>query len=64
VGFVMSLTKVQKRELAGLFEIGVALVSRDNRHSLDAHVFGLGMSEVGEFEVNGNRYVTVVFRLP
>jgi hypothetical protein len=50
--------------LAGLFEVGVALVSRDNPHSLQAHVLGLGMTEVGGFEVNGNRYATVAFRLP
>ncbi len=63
-GLLRGLYEAQRRELAGLFEIGVALVSRDNPHSLEAHVFGLGMTEVGDFEVDGNRYATVVFRLP
>jgi hypothetical protein len=63
-GLLRGLYDAQRRDLAGLFEIGVALVSRDNPHSLHAHIFGLGMTEVGDFEVNGNRYATVVFRLP
>ena len=63
-GLFRGLYEAQRRDLTGLFEIGVALVSRDNLHSLHAHVFGLGMTEVGDFEVHGNRYATVVFRLP
>jgi hypothetical protein len=63
-GILRGLYEAQRRDLAGLFEVGVALVSRDNPHSLQAHVLGLGMTEVGGFEVNGNRYATVAFRLP
>ena len=63
-GLLRGLYQAQRRELAGQFEIGVALVSRDNPHSLKAHVAGLGMTEAGEFEVNGNVYATIVFRLP
>ncbi|HEX2230030.1 MAG TPA: hypothetical protein VHM64_23085 [Candidatus Binatia bacterium] len=63
-GILRGLFDAQRRELAALFEIGVALVARDNRRSLDAHVFGLGMTEVGEFEHKGNVYATVAFRLP
>jgi hypothetical protein len=50
--------------LAGQFEIGVAFVARTNPHSLQAHVQGLGMSEVGDFEVKGNVYAALAFRLP
>jgi predicted GNAT superfamily acetyltransferase len=63
-GLLRGLYEAQKQELAGRFEIGVALVSRDNAHSLDAHVLGLGMTEVGEFQVDGNVYVTLAFCLP
>ncbi|MGH7927947.1 MAG: hypothetical protein ACREQV_09150 [Candidatus Binatia bacterium] len=63
-GLLRGLYEAQRRDLAGQFEIGVALVSRDNPHSLRAHVSGLGMSEAGDFEVNGNIFATVVFRLP
>jgi hypothetical protein len=63
-GLLRGLYEAQRRDLAGWFEIGIGLVSRDNPHSLEAHVAGLGMTEAGEFEVNGNRYVTVAFRLP
>ncbi len=44
--------------------LGVALIARNNPHSLQAHVAGLGMAEVGDFEVNGNIFATVAFRVP
>ncbi len=63
-GFLRGLYEAQKKDLAGQFEVGVAFVARNNPHSLNAHVSGLGMTEVGDFEVKGNRYVTVAFRVP
>jgi hypothetical protein len=63
-GLLRGLYDAQKRDLAGQFEIGVAFVSRDNLHSLSAHVAGLGMIEAGDFEVKGNIYATLTFRLP
>jgi hypothetical protein len=42
----------------------VALIARSNPHSMQAHVAGLGMVETGDFEVNGQKFVTVAFRLP
>jgi hypothetical protein len=63
-GVLRGLYEAQKKDLAGRFEIGVAFVSRANRHSLDAHVAGLGMTEIGDFECNGNIYATLAFRLP
>ncbi len=63
-GLLRGLYDAQKRDLAGQFEIGVAFVSRGNPHSLSAHVAGLGMIEAGDFEVKGNIYATLAFRLP
>jgi predicted GNAT superfamily acetyltransferase len=63
-GLLRGLYEAQKRELAGRFEVGVALIARNNSHSLQAHVAGLGMAEVGDFEVNGNIFATVAFRVP
>lgn len=63
-GLLRSLYEAQKQDLAGRFEIGVAFVSRSNPYSLSAHVGGLGMIEAGDFEVNGNIYATLAFRLP
>jgi hypothetical protein len=57
------LYDAQKNDIAGKFDAGVAFVSRDNPHSLRAHVAGLGMTEVGEFEVNGKIYATLAFRV-
>lgn len=62
-GLLRALFEEQKRELAGRFEVGVALIARTNQHSMDAHVAGLGMTDVGSFEVGGNVFATVAFRL-
>ena len=63
-GALRGLYEAQKQDLAGQFDIGVAFVSRSNPHSLDAHIAGLGMAEVGDFELMGNVYVILAFRLP
>ena len=62
-GLLRGLYEAQKKDLAGQFEIGVAFVSRSNPHSLDVHVQGLGMTEVGDFECRNDIYVTLAFRL-
>lgn len=62
-GLLRGLYEAQRNDLAGQFEVGVALIARDNPHSMDAHIKGLGMTEVGEFEVNGKVFATVAFRL-
>ena len=63
-GLLRGLYEEQKRELAGKFEVGVALIARNNPHSMQAHVAGLGMTDVGSFELNGNVFATVAFRVP
>ncbi|HEX7231147.1 MAG TPA: N-acetyltransferase [Candidatus Binatia bacterium] len=63
-GLLRGLYEAQRKDLAGRFEIGVAFVSRSNAHSLRAHVQGLGMMEVGDFEVGANRYAALAFRVP
>jgi hypothetical protein len=63
-GLLRGLYDAQKHDLAGRFEIGVAFVARTNPHSLQAHINGLGMCEVGDFEANGNVYTALAFRLP
>jgi hypothetical protein len=63
-GLLRGLFEAQKKDLAGQFEIGVAFVSRNNPHSLKAHVAGLGMIEAGDFQVKENIYATLAFRLP
>jgi predicted GNAT superfamily acetyltransferase len=60
-GLLRGLYETQKKDLSGRFEIGVAFVSRSNAHSLRAHVNGLGMAEVGDFQVAANRYVALAF---
>lgn len=62
-GLLRGLYEAQKKDLAGQFEVGVAFVARNNPHSLQAHVAGLGMTDVGDFEVRGNVYVILAFRV-
>lgn len=63
-GLLRGLYEAQRRDLAGRFDVGVAFVSRTNPHSLSAHIGGLGMTKVGDFEIKGNRYVILAFRVP
>lgn len=63
-GLLRGLYEAQRADLAGKFEVGVAFVARSNPHSLQAHVQGLGMSEAGDFEVNGKAYAALAFSLP
>ena len=63
-GLLRGLYEAQKKDLAGQFDIGVAFVSRNNPHSLRAHVNGLGMIEAGDFEVKDNVYATLAFLVP
>jgi predicted GNAT superfamily acetyltransferase len=62
-GLLRGLYAAQKQDLAGQFDVGVAFVSRSNPYSLNAHIAGLGMTEVGDFELKGNVYVILAFRL-
>ena len=62
-GLLRGLYNFQKKDLAGRFEIGVALVSHGNPHSMQAHVGGLGMTEAGKFELNGNSFAILAFRI-
>lgn len=63
-GLLRGLYEALNREVAGQFEVGVAFVARDNSHSLRAHVAGLGMVEVGDFEVEGKLYAILAFSVP
>jgi predicted GNAT superfamily acetyltransferase len=62
-GLLRGLYEFQKKDLAGRFEIGVALVSHNNPHSMQAHIGGLGMTEAGKFELHGNVFAILAFRL-
>jgi predicted GNAT superfamily acetyltransferase len=62
-GLLRGLYEFQKKDLTGQFEVGVALVSHGNPHSMAAHIRGLGMTEVGDFEVNGKLFTILAFRI-
>jgi len=62
-GLLRGLYNFQRKDLAGRFELGVALVSHSNPHSMQAHVEGLGMIKTGEFDLNGNLFAILAFRI-
>jgi hypothetical protein len=63
-GLLQGLYETLKKEVAGQFDVGIGFVAKDNPHSLRAHVDRLDMSQVGEFELNGNSYVILAFSVP
>ena len=63
-GGLRGLYERMLQEVAGRFEVGVALVAEENRHSVNAHVAGLGMTPVGGFECGGRSYLILAFSVP
>ena len=62
-GLLRGLFEFQKKDLADQFDIGVALVSHNNPYSMQAHIGGLGMTEAGDFQVNGKIFAILAFRV-
>lgn len=53
-----------REELAGRFEVAVAFIAKSNQRSLAAHVDGLGMTLVGDYEFEGKRLWIIAFGIP
>lgn len=60
-GLLRSLFSAALKELSGRYDAGVTLVANHNTHSLGAHIEGLGMERVGEFDFNGRRHSVLAF---
>jgi hypothetical protein len=60
-GVLRGLFRTLLGEIAARFDAGVAFVAEANQRSLAAHVAGLGMDDVGEFEFKGKRYRILAF---
>ena len=60
-GLLRGLYKALLGELSGKYEVGAAFVSKDNPHSLAAHVNGLGMASPGGFGFRGRNYDILAF---
>jgi GNAT superfamily N-acetyltransferase len=63
-GVFRGLIEALKRELRGHFDTAAGFIARSNARSLAAHVDGLGMGIVGEFDFEGKRYCIVAFGVP
>lgn len=62
-GLLRGLYEVLLGEISGKYEVGAAFVSKDNPHSLAAHVNGLGMASPGGFEFRGRHYDILAFSI-
>jgi len=63
-GLLRSLYRELLSALGATYDLGVALISKDNPRSFEAHVRKLRMAPVGEYEFRGQQYDIVAFHIP
>ncbi|MGH8631559.1 MAG: GNAT family N-acetyltransferase [Burkholderiales bacterium] len=63
-GVFHGLIATLKQELRGRYETAAAFIAKSNARSLAAHVQGLGMAIVGDFEFDGSSFWIVAFGHP
>lgn len=63
-GVFRGLVDALKQELRGRYETATAFIAKSNVRSLAAHVEGLGMAIVGDFEFDGRSFWIVAFGIP
>jgi len=62
-GLLKRMFLALNQPLADRFEVGAALVSEANPHSLAAHTRGLGMEDAGAFSFGGQAFRILAYRL-
>ena len=63
-GLLRSLYQELLRVIASTYDLGVALISKNNPRSFEAHVRKLDMTHVGGYEFHGQQYDIVAFHIP
>lgn len=63
-GLLRSLYQELLRAIGTRYDLGVALISKDNPRSFEAHVRKLGMTCVGDYEFCRQQYDIVAFHIP
>ena len=63
-GLLRSLYWELLRAIGARYDLGVALISKENPRSFEAHVRKLGMTHVGEYEFRGQQYNILAFLVP
>jgi GNAT superfamily N-acetyltransferase len=63
-GVFRRLIDTLKQELRGRYHTAAAFIAKSNTRSLAAHVDGLGMTIVGDFEFDGRSLWIVSFAIP
>lgn len=63
-GVFRALIDTLKQELRGRYDTAAAFIAKSNSRSLAAHVDGLGMTIVGDFEFDGRSLWIVAFGIP
>lgn len=60
-GLLTGLYQTLVKTVEGRFDVGVALIAKENPRSFRAHVRKLGMLPVGEFDFAGHRFDILAF---
>jgi acetyltransferase (GNAT) family protein len=63
-GLLRALYQELLRAISSRYDLGVALISKDNPRSFEAHVRKLGMTPVGDYEFRRQQYDIVAFHIP
>jgi len=63
-GLLRRLYQELLRAIGARYDLGIALISKNNPRSLEAHVRKLGMTPVGDYEFRGQQYDIVAFHIP
>jgi GNAT superfamily N-acetyltransferase len=63
-GVFRGLIATLKQELRGRYDVAAAFIAKSNSRSLAAHVDGLGMTIVGDFEFDDRSLWIVAFGIP
>lgn len=62
-GLLSSLYEELLRRVPSSYDVGIALIAKENRPSFEAHVRKLGMTAIGEYEFEGRHYDIVGFSI-
>jgi hypothetical protein len=60
-GLLRQLFQANLRTLAGRFDLGIAFIAAENEHSLHVHTQALGLTVVGEVNIENRNWAILVF---
>jgi hypothetical protein len=62
-GVLRGMFEMLKQTMRARFDVGIAFIARENKHSFTAHISGLQMQCLGEFSYRSGMYDIAAFRV-